>query len=112
MKGDRFGGDVDADVVFCAGFFRVPGDERCAGLFVELVFLMRGPIRRHKDLQTGDEIAEAGGAPAKLVVRASKAFLRDWQNSSQPLVALWLTPSGADCAGFAGVRESGVWCRR
>lgn len=60
VKGDGFGGDVDADVVFCGGFVRAPGDEGCAGLFVELVFLMRGPIRGQEDLQAGDEIAEAG----------------------------------------------------
>jgi len=62
VKGDSVGGPIDADVVFCARFVGVPGDERCAGLLVELVFLMRGPVRRHEDLQPGDQIAEAGFA--------------------------------------------------
>jgi hypothetical protein len=62
VKGDGVGGEIDTDVVFCAGLISVPGDERCAGLFVEFVFLMRGPVRRHEDLQTGDEIAEASFA--------------------------------------------------
>ena len=59
MKGDGIGGKVDADALFCAGVIGVPGGERRTGLFVKLVFLMRGPVRRHKNLQPGDEIAKA-----------------------------------------------------
>jgi hypothetical protein len=39
VKRDSVGGEIDADVVFLAGFVGVPGEERCAGLFVELAFL-------------------------------------------------------------------------
>ena len=62
MKGNGVGREIDPDVMFCAGFVRVPGDEPGTGLFIELVVLMRGPVRRHEDLQPGDEIAKAGFA--------------------------------------------------
>jgi len=41
VKGDGIGGKVDADAMFCSGLIGVPGDERRAGLFIELVFLVR-----------------------------------------------------------------------
>ena len=59
MKGDGAGRKVDADALFGAGVIGAPGGERHTSLFVELVFLMRGPVGRHKDLQPGDEIAKA-----------------------------------------------------
>jgi len=62
VKGNSVGGEIDTNVMFFAGFVGVPSEERSAGLFVELVFLMRGPVRRHKDLQPGNQIAKAGFA--------------------------------------------------
>ena len=62
MKGDGIGGKVYTDALFCAGVIGVPGSERRTGLFVELVFLMRGPVGGNKNLQPGDEIAKAGFA--------------------------------------------------
>ena len=108
MKGDGFGGNVDADVAFCAGLVRAPGDELCAGLFVDLVFLMRGPIRGQEDLQAGDEFCQAlkkafearttnfaGAPPAKLpgakdclvkkvsaTADAGSKFICYWQEAS------------------------------
>ena len=40
VKGNSIGGEINTNFMFFAGFVGVPSEERSAGLFVELVFLI------------------------------------------------------------------------